>query len=150
MTVLLAFDRRTNSLYATIRQTFTVWIVPFSLWQANVQLVCLLNLAHLPVDENKQPLLSQGDSSHTNGDKNITTSPERRYFIRGQQDHYQLNDILKFIAPLGASTLYYLLQLFATFLSAVGVALLWPVTSVYERGLTKPDENSEKNAREGY
>lgn len=150
MTVLLAFDRRTNSLYATIRQTFTVWIVPFSLWQANVQLVCLLNLAHLPVDENKQPLLSQGDSSHTNGDKNITTSPERRYFIRGQQDHYQLNDILKFIAPLGASTLYYLCQLFATFLSAVGVALLWPVTSVYERGLTKPDENSEKNAREGY
>ncbi|KAI1419401.1 hypothetical protein F5Y12DRAFT_259811 [Xylaria sp. FL1777] len=145
-----SFDRRTNSLYATIRQTFTIWIVPFSLWQANVRLVCLLNLAYLPVDENKQPLLSQGESARNDDGENKTISPEKRYFIRGQQDHYQVNDMLKFIAPFGASLLYYLWQLFATFLSAVGVAVLWPVTSVYERGLTKANENSKTNAREGY
>ncbi|KAI1275347.1 hypothetical protein F5Y07DRAFT_182135 [Xylaria sp. FL0933] len=138
-----SFDKRTNSLYATIRQTFTIWIVPFSLWQANVQLVCLLDLVDLPVDENKQPLLSNGQSERKNGYANAVAT-KRRYFIRGQQDHYQTNDMLKFIAPFGASALCFLWQLFATFLSAVGVALLWPVTSIYERSVIKSDQNGDK------
>ncbi|KAI0432543.1 hypothetical protein F5Y09DRAFT_140661 [Xylaria sp. FL1042] len=142
-----SFDKRTNSLYATIRQTFTIWIVPFSLWQANVQLVCLLDLVCLPVDENKQPLLSHDQSARKNGYANAA-SPKKRYFIRGQQDHYQTNDMLKFIAPLGASAICFLWQLFATFLSAVGVAFLWPVTSIYERGIIKPDQNGNKQQRE--
>ncbi|KAI0509350.1 hypothetical protein F5B22DRAFT_617821 [Xylaria bambusicola] len=134
----VAHDKKTNSLYATIRQTFTIWIVPFSIWQANVQLVCLLNLEHLQVDKNKQPLLSHGDN------KNVGKASGKRYFIRGQQDHYQVNEFLKFIAPLGASSLYYLWQLFATFLSACGVALLWPVTSVYEYAVVQPNNNGQQ------
>lgn len=143
-----SFDSRTNSLYATIRQTFTIWLVPFDLWQANVRLVCLLKLAHLPVDENKQPLL-QNESEQIDHNEN-TATPSKRYFIRGQEDHYQINDALKFILPLGASPLYYVWQLLATFLCAIGVALLWPVTSIYERGLSDSAKNGNKNGRKSY
>ncbi|KAI3331519.1 hypothetical protein HD806DRAFT_162168 [Xylariaceae sp. AK1471] len=143
-----AFDRRTNSLYATIRQTFTIWIVPFSLWQANVQLVCLLELAHLPVDGNNQPLLPRDGSEQSDQDDNTALRSKKRYFIRGQQDHYQVNEFLKFIAPFGASVVWYLWQLFATFVSAIGVALLWPVTLAYERLFVKKDaESFKKDAR---
>ncbi|KAI8944920.1 hypothetical protein F4801DRAFT_570102 [Xylaria longipes] len=128
-----AFDRRTNSLYATIRQTFTIWIVPFSLWQAKVKLVCLLELAHLPVDKNKQPLVLKNGFTEKNRDNNTSSVSEKRYFIRGQQDHYQTNEMLKFVAPFGASVLVYIWQLFATFFCVVGTAFLWPVTSIYER-----------------
>ncbi|KAI8633337.1 hypothetical protein F5Y19DRAFT_471609 [Xylariaceae sp. FL1651] len=142
-----AFDRRTNSLYATIRQTFTIWIVPFSLWQANVQLVCLLELAHLPVDDTDHHLLSQDEYTQQDGGDNTALSSKKRYFVRGQQDHYQVNEFLKFIAPFGASVVWYLWQLFATFLSAVGVALLWPVTSVYEHfSAQRRDEPNQKHS----
>ncbi|KAI0529869.1 hypothetical protein GGR58DRAFT_281477 [Xylaria digitata] len=140
-----AFDKKANSLYATVRQTFTVWVIPFSLWQANVKLVCLLDPELLPVRENNQPLLPRTESAHEYSNNNSATSPRRRYFIRGQQDHYQLNDVLKFIAPFGVPALYYLWQLFATFLSVIGAALLWPVTSFYER-----DRTDKKSARESY
>lgn len=145
-----AFDKRTNSLYATIRQTFTVWIVPFALWQANVRLVCLLELVHAEVDENKQPLLLRNGLARNHGDDQTVAAPKKLYFIRGQQDHYQLNDMLKFIAPLGGSALCYLWQLFATFLCIIGTALLWPVTSIYERGLVKSPRGGKKYARKDY
>ncbi|KAI0441545.1 hypothetical protein F4803DRAFT_523008 [Xylaria telfairii] len=128
-----AFDKQTNSLYATVRQTFTIWLVPFSLWQANVKLVCLLELAHLPVDKNKQPLVHQNEFVKKNRNNNTAGVREMRYFICGQQDHYQTNDMLKFIAPFGASVLVYLWQLLATLLCVVGTIFLWPVTSAYER-----------------
>ncbi|KAI0490001.1 hypothetical protein F4859DRAFT_463180 [Xylaria cf. heliscus] len=128
-----AFDERTNSLYATIRQTFTIWIVPFSLWKANVKLVCLLKLAHLPVDKKKQPLMLENGFTEKSRDNNTATVLGKRYFISGQQDHYQTNDMLNFVVPFGVSTLLYIWQLFATFLCAVGAAFLWPVTSIYER-----------------
>jgi hypothetical protein len=111
ISVLLALDSQTNIVYATIRQTFTIWLVPFSLWQANVRFVCVLQL------EKRLVNIVEG---------------EERWFIRGQEDHYQVNEFLKFIAPFGASVVYWLWQLFATILCAIGVAFLWPVTSVYE------------------
>ncbi|GAW20157.1 hypothetical protein ANO14919_096540 [Xylariales sp. No.14919] len=138
-----SFDEKTNSLYATIRQTFTVWIVPFSLWKANVKLVCLLQVKLLPIDENKQPLLPPAEPEHHIGNNDPAPSPEKRYFIQGQQDHYQTNDMLNFIAPLGASALCYIWQLSATFLCIVGVTLLWPVTSVYERRNRKKDAHKD-------
>ncbi|KAI1304845.1 hypothetical protein F5Y03DRAFT_395369 [Xylaria venustula] len=149
-----SFDKETNSLYATIRQTFKIWIVPFSLWQANVKLVTLLELVYLPVDDHLHPLPQSTDQNgHTNGHtkrENRPDLPEKLYFIRGQQDFYQLDDALKFIAPLGAAPLYYVWQLFATFLSGLGVALLWPVTPIYERYVTIPRPNGGKIDHKGY
>lgn len=122
--------------------------MPFSLWQANVKLVCLLELAHLPVDKNKQPLTFQNGFIEKNRDNNTAGAWEMRYFIRGQQDHYQTNDMLKFIAPFGASALLYLWQLLATVLCAAGTTFLWLVTSIYERNSIPPaKENWRATAR---
>ncbi|KAI0870965.1 hypothetical protein GGS24DRAFT_85511 [Hypoxylon argillaceum] len=144
-----SFDRKTNSLYVTIRQTFTLWIVPFSLWQANVKLVCLLKLMKLDVDENRKPLLPRNRRERKNHNKKAAMPyPKSLYFIHGQQDHYQSDDMLKFIAPLGASALYYLWQLLATFLCIIGATLLWPVTSVYERHLNKATQKGKGNGHE--
>ncbi|KAI1133109.1 hypothetical protein F5Y10DRAFT_129554 [Nemania abortiva] len=145
-----SFDSRTNSLYVTIRQTFTLWIVPFSLWQANVKLICLLNLVHLDGYENLREPLVENRREQQNGEKEASISPKSLYFIRGQQDHYQSNDMLKFIAPFGASTLYYFWQLFATFLCVIGATILWPVTSVYERYPSKAAQKLKEDAREAY
>ncbi|KAI1815476.1 hypothetical protein GGS20DRAFT_543254 [Poronia punctata] len=135
-----AFDRKTNSLYATIHQTFTLWFIPFSLWQANVKLVCLLQLAHIPVDNNNKPLLhsasssSSSSSSSSQQQQQQNSSTKRyRYFIRGQEDHYQVNEFLKFIAPFGASVVWYMWQVFALFLCALGIPFLGPLKAVYSR-----------------
>ncbi|TRX98846.1 hypothetical protein FHL15_000188 [Xylaria flabelliformis] len=146
-----AFDKKTNSLYATIRQTFTIWIVPFSLWQANVKLVCLLELAHLPVDKQIQPLVVENGFTEMNRNNNVTNGVSaKRYFIRGQQDHYQTNDMVNFVAPFGSYTFIYILQLFATFLCAVGVAWLWPVTSIYEEKSTHSAKESKTNTTKSH
>ncbi|KAH9908783.1 hypothetical protein F4778DRAFT_796217 [Xylariomycetidae sp. FL2044] len=113
------FDRKTNLLYCSIRQTFTLWFVPFSLWQANVKLVTVLKLEHLPVDAHGRPLSNQADD-HSLG-------PHRLFFIKGQEDHYQVEEFLKFIAPFGASMLWQLWQLFASLLCVAGVMVFWPV-----------------------
>ncbi|KAI0404511.1 hypothetical protein F4802DRAFT_567316 [Xylaria palmicola] len=140
-----SFDKKTNSLYATIRQTFTVWLVPFSLWQANVKLVCLLELAHLPVGDDRQPLLLEDGFTEMNRSSNTAAAPKKRYFIRGQQDHYQINDMISFVAPLGGAALIYLWQLLATALCAVGAFLLSPVTTTYERRSASPSRPARKN-----
>jgi len=135
--VSLAFDRKTNSLYATIRQTFTIWFAPRSWWQANVKLVCLLELAHLPVDADNKPLPHSLEQKQKGGLR-------YRYFIRGQQDNYQVTEFLKFIDPFRISmAAWYLWQLFAVFLCAIGIPLLGPLESLYVRAFLSDDANRE-------
>ncbi|KAL7627548.1 hypothetical protein AAE478_001741 [Parahypoxylon ruwenzoriense] len=130
-----SFDKRTNLLYVTMRQTFTVWFVPFSLWQANVRLVTVLELRRLPVDEHHKPLLGGNVSpGYTEGDLGLTPQPLKLYFIKGQEDHYQIEDFLKFVAPWGASLFWTIWQLCATLVCAMGVALFqWPTAIFRER-----------------
>ncbi|KAI1769512.1 hypothetical protein GGR53DRAFT_461234 [Hypoxylon sp. FL1150] len=119
----VAFDKQQNQLYVSLRQTFTLWFVPFSLWQANVRLVTVLNLDYRPIDETGKPTLSvDGAASVPTSDADSDINMQ--YFIKGQEDHYQVEDFVKFVAPWGASFLWILWQLFATVICAVGVALL--------------------------
>ncbi|RYP54660.1 hypothetical protein DL768_000596 [Monosporascus sp. mg162] len=125
----VVFDRRASLLYLTMRQTFTLWFVPFDLWQAkDVKLVTVLELALLPVGEDGRPLslsrAAAADDGHRQQDQDRS-----RFFIRGQEDHYHVEEWLKFIAPWGGNLLWIAGQLFATLVCAVGVAL-WPVTLV--------------------
>ncbi|KAK9422705.1 hypothetical protein SUNI508_00568 [Seiridium unicorne] len=120
------FDQRTSLLYLTMRQTFTLWFIPFSLWQAHVKLVTVLTLVNRPVDQDGHML--PNNSPIAPGDQTIST----RWFIKGQEDHYQMEEWLKFIAPFGASLVWQSWQLFATALCWLGVVFLWPVTSVHD------------------
>ncbi len=145
---ITVFDKRASLLYLTIRQTFTLWFVPFSLWQANVKLVTVIDLALLPVeddhiDEHSPPRTlvaragaetaaedyqDDGKNKNSGNDHNgydTSATMRTRFFIRGQEDHYHMEEWIKFVAPWGASLLWVAWQLFATFLCALGVAL-WP------------------------
>ncbi|KAI0840917.1 hypothetical protein F5Y06DRAFT_308577 [Hypoxylon sp. FL0890] len=129
----ICFDEKHCLLYATMRQTFTIWIVPFSLWQANVKLVTVLELQRLPVDQQNRPILN-GRPGSDNDDLTLSKQLTKRYFIKGQEDHYQVEEFLKFIAPWGASLLWVAWQLYATFICAVGVFLCRkPMVVVRER-----------------
>ncbi|CAJ2513643.1 Uu.00g017620.m01.CDS01 [Anthostomella pinea] len=150
----ISFDKPNNLLYATMRQVFTIWFVPFSLWQAHVKLVTVLTLAHLPVDEEGRIILPpppppQHDDLHQHGqcqfgdeqcqfdadqhfhhqqyEDDHALAPHKHYFIQGQEDHYQPEEWLKFIAPWGASMLWMAWQLFASLVCVVGVRVVWPV-----------------------
>ncbi|OTB08106.1 hypothetical protein M426DRAFT_7913 [Hypoxylon sp. CI-4A] len=115
-----SFDPKNNILYVTLHQTFTLWFVPFQLWKAHVKLVTVLQLEHLPVDKRQKPLRGAYDDPTIITDK----AEAMLYFVKGQEDHYQVEDFLKFIAPWGASLLWISWQLFATFVCAVGVIFL--------------------------
>ncbi|KAI0387685.1 hypothetical protein F5Y04DRAFT_9715 [Hypomontagnella monticulosa] len=136
------FDKKKNLLYVTLRQTFTLWFVPLSLWQANVKLVTVLELQRLPTDREHRPLSHRQNG---NGDLTLAPQPRQLYFIKGQQDHYQIEDFLKFIAPWGASFLWVIWQLFATLVCTLGVIFLRiPTIFVRERILKLDSEAIKK------
>ncbi|KAI1083512.1 hypothetical protein F5B20DRAFT_595504 [Whalleya microplaca] len=121
-----SFDKKKNLFYTTIHQTFTLWFVPFSLWQAKVKLVTVLSLAHLPVDERNRPLPSSADRN----EDDHALAPPKLYFIRGQEDHYQIEEFLKFIAPWGASLLWEVWQCWGSIVCVLGAFILGPLVAV--------------------
>lgn len=141
------FDKHANLLYVSLRQTFTLWFVPLSLWQANVKLVTVLHLERVPVDSRNKPLLNDKGEVPKTSDNDIlndqeeeelilSEQPPKLYFIKGQEDHYHVEDFLKFIAPWGASLLWAMWQLLATIVCAIGVVLLRrPIIFLQERVL---------------
>ena len=105
-----------------------------------MKLVTVLELAQLPVDGNNRPRgyttttgpdhdtnnnTNGGSSSTQDDDQGGSVGPRTRFFVRGQEDHYQIEEFLKFVAPWGAAPLWVAWQLIATLLCALGV-LLWP------------------------
>lgn len=106
-----------------------------------MKLVTVLELAQLPVDGNNRPrgytttIASENDTNNnanSGGGNDINdddhggpVGPRTRFFIKGQEDHYQIEEFLKFIAPWGAAPLWIAWQLFATLFCTLGV-LLWP------------------------
>ncbi|KAI1377798.1 hypothetical protein F4677DRAFT_47902 [Hypoxylon crocopeplum] len=139
-----SFDKKNNLLYTTIHQTFTLWFVPFSLWQANVKLVTVLELERRFVDKNHKPLPDSRIPTQTGNDLSLTPQPRTLYFIKGQQDHYHVEDFLKFIAPWGASLLWMAWQLFATLVCAVGVGLLRVPIALFRGRILKMDSAAIK------
>jgi len=99
----VAFDPKTNLLYAHVSQTFRIWIIPF--YAAPVTLVTLLSLVQ---------------------DKKTS-----KYLIQSQNDLYQVNEFVRFFW-FGGSILVGIWQLFAAFFCLIGAVLLWPQTWVEE------------------
>lgn len=115
-------DRARDKIYLDIRQTFSIWFIPF--YHADVRLVTILDL--VAVDparhDNGEPLAitrgQEGESS-THGDeddegdegddkdeegrrgeKALPHPPHYRLWrISRQEDLYQVNELLKFVGP---------------------------------------------------
>ena len=114
-----------------------------------MKLVTVVELAQLPVDGNNQPRGYAAAATTNNDDRNSDgnptnngvhgddddndndndNEPRTRFFIRGQEDHYQVEEFLKFVAPWGGAPFWVAWQLFGTLLCVLGV-LLWPFSLV--------------------
>jgi hypothetical protein len=98
------YDQKSQILYISISQIFSLFFVPF--YSPQVNLVTVLHLSH-DIDDNK-------------------------YYVDTQRDLYQLNEFVKFVWP-GGATLLLLWQWMNTLLSIVGALVLAPMTWVEER-----------------
>ncbi|WPH01927.1 Hypothetical protein R9X50_00478100 [Acrodontium crateriforme] len=102
----VAFDKTNLLLYVTISQVFSIWLIPF--YRAPVTLTTVLQLHKPP---------------HTS-----------KYYIQSQNDLYQVDQFVRFVAPWGiGSTLVILWHLVATFFCVLGAVLFVPVTWVEQR-----------------
>ena len=98
----ISWDRSNNVLYVGITQVFAIWAVPF--YKAEVSLVTVLHL------EQRQE--SQSDT---------------KWYISSQNDLYQMDQLVKFAAPLLAWTLP-ILQIFATFACVLMSYIFAPIS----------------------
>ncbi|KAK5294413.1 hypothetical protein LTR16_001336 [Cryomyces antarcticus] len=89
---------------STTQDVFRIWVFPF--YRADVTLTTVLQLTY---DKSSQ-----------------------RYFIASQNDLYQVNQFLRFVAPFGADLLVWLWQVWATFFCLLGTLLMWPITLIEE------------------
>jgi len=141
------YDERANIIYLSIFQIFSIWFIPF--YRAPVRLVTVLHLTHLPPaptgDGTPQPPPShaaqaklyavQGEAEPSYAAVTAgETSPPTRYVITKQQDLYQVNEFLKFVAMTPGSVVAGFLQLLGTLLCLAGVLVmgriqdvLWPL-----------------------
>jgi len=92
------FNQKSSILFVEIRQVFSLFFVPF--YKSNVHLTTKLHLIQ---------------------------SQDGKYYIKGQEDLYQLNQVVKFFWP-GGSTIVWLWQLLNALLCIVGAILLAPIT----------------------
>jgi hypothetical protein len=102
--VTLAFDRHKKKLYVSLHQQFAIWFIPF--YSINVSLVTVMQLRN------------QFPEHGANGEV-----PTRRYLIARQEDHYQVNEFIKFLLPFAAPLLW-AAQLFASLMSVISFLLV--------------------------
>ncbi|KAF2495594.1 hypothetical protein BU16DRAFT_527387 [Lophium mytilinum] len=98
----VAFDKQNLTLYVSMSQVFKLFIVPF--YKAPVSLVTVLQLERR----------------------------DKKYYIASQNDLYQTDEFVKFVAPWGGASLVRLWQLVATPFCVLGVWLLWPLGVLFD------------------
>lgn len=123
-----AWDPRAQVLYVTIRQRFAIWFVPF--YSANVKLVCELHLRRQRPTSPSVQTIADGQKSQAGGSSsrssggggsNARQGPAR-YYIAKQEDHYQVNEVLRFILPVFGPVIWFIIQQMAS-LSCILLAL---------------------------
>jgi len=98
------YNQKAQLLFVEINQIFSIFFVPF--YKSHVHLTTKIKLYH----------------SLENG----------KYYIVSQEDLYQLNDLVKFFWP-GGATIIWFWQIFATFLCTLGSLTLAPITWLEQR-----------------
>ncbi|KAI9823853.1 MAG: hypothetical protein M1826_007599 [Phylliscum demangeonii] len=95
----IAFDQDHSRLYVDISQIFSPWYLPF--YRAHPRLVAVIDLEY-----NEQ---------------------RRLYFIKRQNDLYQVDEFVKFLWPAGWVVVL-AWQFYNTFLSILAASLFWPLS----------------------
>lgn len=119
------FDQRNNTLYVSIRQTFSIWFVPFH--SSSVKLLSVLRLAQGSSSEPGQ-LAPKYQPDGRNSSALAGPGQERlRYYIASQEDLYQTNDFVAFVLPYLGPLLVFLWQLYSTGVTVVCSILFLPL-----------------------
>jgi len=109
-----SFDEANNILYVGITQDFRIWAIPFH--RAEVSLVTVLHLEYIETFEK---------------DKGTTG----KWYISSQNDLYQTDQFVKFVAPHFGPSIVMAWQMFATFVCVICSYLFLPVIWWEERNL---------------
>ena len=108
-------------LYLNITQLFSLWFVPFH--HANVTLTTELHLTRPP---------NSG-----------------KYYITAQNDLYQNDQLLRFMAPFGVAELFvHLWQYSSTLMCLLGAFLLAPATKLQQNWIEKREANGPIDVEE--
>lgn len=116
-----AYDSTNMILYLNITQLFSLWFVPFH--HANVTLTTELHLTRPP---------NSG-----------------KYYITAQNDLYQNDQLLRFMAPFGVAELFvHLWQYSSTLMCLLGAFLLAPATKLQQNWIEKTEANGPIDVEE--
>ncbi|GIK06001.1 hypothetical protein Aspvir_010119 [Aspergillus viridinutans] len=110
-----AYDESHLTLYITLSQIFSIWVVPF-----HVSPVKLTTVINLTTDSGVQK------PSMVNGDHTL-------YYIAKQEDLYQVSEWIKFVVPHVGHLFVLAFQSFATLFCILGVAIFYPIMWLEER-----------------
>jgi hypothetical protein len=116
-----AYDSTNLILYLNITQLFSLWFVPFH--HANVTLTTELHLTRPP---------NSG-----------------KYYITAQNDLYQNDQLLRFMAPFGVAELFvHLWQYSSTLMCLLGAFLLAPATKLQQDWIERKEANGPIDVQE--
>lgn len=110
------FNQKSSLLFVEIHQIFSLFFVPF--YKSDVHLTTKLGLVH-----------SEDDG---------------KYYVKSQEDLYQLNEVVKFFWPGGAMIIWFW-QIFATAMCILGALMLAPFVWTEQRHSNKV--NGVKNSQ---
>jgi hypothetical protein len=99
------YDQKSDLLYVSISQIFSIWFIPF--YHANIDLVTVLKLRRNP----------------KNG----------KYYIKDQHHLYQIDDVARLVLPWVGAPVVIAWQYVGALLSVLGAVALWPVLWVKQR-----------------
>ncbi|KAM0452789.1 hypothetical protein ACHAPV_008308 [Trichoderma viride] len=119
------YDQRNSSLFVSIRQTFSIWFIPFH--KSSVKLVSVLQLAQQSSSEPGQLPAKTGTDGRSSSALSGPGQERLRYYITSQEDLYQTNDFVAFVLPYFGPLLVFFWQLYSTGLSVIGSLLFLPV-----------------------
>ncbi|CAL8581756.1 hypothetical protein XPA_007442 [Xanthoria parietina] len=146
----IAYDEKNLTLYVNIHQIFRIWAIPF--FKAPVSLVTVLRLVRYP----SQPPPSSYSASISPNDTvdsfsyGSTSREKPLYFIKSQNDLYQVNEFFTFFSQFGIlSGLLLLGQFVATALCIVGATMFWPISWVEQNVVGGNREKSIGDAVRG-
>ncbi|KAL7959297.1 hypothetical protein V8C34DRAFT_280310 [Trichoderma compactum] len=118
-------DQRNNTLYVSIRQTFSIWFVP--LHSSSVKLLSVLRLAQGSSSEPGQLAPKYQPDGRTSSALAGPGQERLRYYIASQEDLYQTNDFVAFVLPYLGPLLVFLWQLYSTGVTVVCSILFLPL-----------------------
>ncbi|RHZ62566.1 uncharacterized protein CDV56_108084 [Aspergillus thermomutatus] len=109
-----AYDENHLTLYITLSQIFSIWLVPFHV--SPVKLTSVINL-----------------TTNAGGQKPLTNGDRTLHYIAKQEDLYQVSEWIKFLVPHVGHLFVLAFQSFATLFCIVGVAIFYPIMWLEER-----------------